>query len=396
MFNGGVETQEYFSIQMAKTFEKEGYEVYWFDLVVSDYSASRLREFYEAAVKEQAKVVAFTFNFHGIAGEDGLYEDSYEGGSFWNETGIPVYNMVVDHPLYYHKYMHLLPARYMQIAIDYNHIRYMNRYFSGVRCEFIPLGGTEVNADGIIMPDKRYIPISERPIEVIFTGNYTPIKNFDKYIAGFDEVSQEFYRQLVKETIARPDELIEDIFEEMLREDEPTDDELRAFMPNIMFADLSARFYYRAKVIASLADAGVKIHTFGAGWDMLECKHPENIIPAGSVFSQECLDMISQSKISINVMPWFKDGAHDRVFNTMLNGAVCVTDTSEYLLEQFKDGRDVLFYSLKNIDSMCQRVKELLTDDCAMQAVADAGYGACVGKHTWAERTYDLLRIIES
>ena len=49
-------------------------------------------------------------------------------------------------------------------------------------------------------------------------------------------------------------------------------------MPNAMFADLSVRFYYRAKVIATLADAGVKIHTFGAGWDMLECKHPENII----------------------------------------------------------------------------------------------------------------------
>lgn len=394
MFKGGVETQEYFSIQMAETFEKAGYEVYWFDLVVGEYSAKLLKDFYSAVIADDNEIIIFTFNFHGIAGEPGLYDDNYSSGSFWSDTGIPVYNMVVDHPLYYHKYMHLLPKNYVQISIDKNHIRYMNRFFPQVRCEFIPLGGTEVNRDGVISQDIRYIPISQRPIDVIFTGNYTPIKNFEKYIAGLDENSQNFYRELVNQAVSRPDELIEDIFEEMLNADEPTDDELRAVMPNVMFADLSARFYYRAKVIAALVDAGIKVHTFGAGWDRLDCNHPENIIPAGSVDSQECLDMISQAKISINVMPWFKDGAHDRIFNTMLNGAVCVTDTSKYLLEQFKDGEQVLFYDLSDIDSMCQRVKELLSDCDAMQTIADAGYKACIGKHTWAERTLALLDII--
>lgn len=395
MFKGGVETQEYFSMQMADTFSRAGYEVYWFNLVIGEYSAELLKSFYADVIAEGAKVITFTFNFHGIAGEPGLYDEGYEGGSFWNETGIPVYNMVVDHPLYYHKYMHLLPKNYLQISIDKNHTVYMNRFFPQVHCEFIPLGGTEVNKDGCIMQDIRYIPMAERPIDVIFTGNYAPIKNFDKYIAGFDENSQCFYHQLVDEAIARHDELIEDIFEEMLNADEPTEDELRAVMPNAMFADLSARFYYRAKVIATLADAGIKVHTFGAGWDKLECKHPENIITAGSVDSQECLDMISQAKISINVMPWFKDGAHDRIFNTMLNGAVCVTDTSKYLLEQFKDGEDVLFYELSDIEYMCERVKRLLMNNKAMQAIADAGYEACIGRHTWAERTQELLKIIE-
>ncbi len=395
MFKGGVETQEYFSIQMEKTFVKEGYEVYWYDLAVGAYATQELKLFYDEALKLNKKIVMFTFNFHGIAGEVGLYEEEYRGGSFWNEAGIPVYNMVVDHPLYYHKYMHLRPDNYTQISIDRNHISYMNRFFPRVNCEFIPLGGTELNEGGKIMSGIRYIPISERPIEVIFTGNYTPIKNFDKYIAGIDENSRRFYYELVNQAILRPNELIEDIFEEMLNSDNPTDDELREVMPNAMFADLSARFYYRAKVIAALADSGIKVHTFGAGWDKLECKHPENIISAGSVDSLECLDKISQAKISVNVMPWFKDGAHDRVFNTMLNGAVCVTDTSKYLLEQFKDGEDVLFYSLSDIDSMCWRIKDVLADDDRLQTIADAGYASCEGKHTWAERTLTLLNRID-
>ncbi len=394
MFKGGVETQEYFSIQMEKTFEEAGYEVFWYDLVVGHRSKEVIKSFYDDVSKYNAKIIMFTFNFHGIAGEDGLYGEEYSTGSFWNDTLIPVYNMVVDHPLYYHKYMKFLPEKYMQISIDKNHTRYMNRYFPDVRCEYIPLGGTELNCDGRIMPDVKYVPIADRPIDVIFTGNYTPIKKFDKYIADFDEHSKAFYYELVRQSINRPDELIEDLFEELLKEDEPTDDALRGVMPNAMFADLSVRFYYRAKVIAALADAGIKVHTFGAGWDLLECKHPENIIPAGSVDSQECLDMISQAKISVNVMPWFKDGAHDRIFNTMLNGAVCVTDTSKYLLEQFEDGKDVLFYSLKDIDSMCARVSELLKDNDALQAMADAGYNSCKGKHSWAERTRELLELI--
>ena len=103
LFKGGVETQEYFSIEMSKTFQKHGYEIYWFDLVLSGLSAKQLCDFYKADKSKKFK--AFTFNFNGIAGEDGLYDESFEGGSFWNETKIPVYNMVVDHPLYYHKYL---------------------------------------------------------------------------------------------------------------------------------------------------------------------------------------------------------------------------------------------------------------------------------------------------
>lgn len=46
-------------------------------------------------------------------------------------------------------------------------------------------------------------------------------------------------------------------------------------------------------------------------------------------------------------MPWFKQGAHDRVFNSMLNGAVCVTDTSGYLKDNFIDGENIIFIILK-------------------------------------------------
>lgn len=397
MFKGGVETQEYFSMQMAERFEELGYEVYWYDLIVSGQSARLLRCFYEEvrAVNSDAKIIIFTFNFNGIAGEDGLYGAEYHSGSFWNDTGLPVYNMVVDHPLYYHKYMHLLPSNYYQISIDRDHVAYMREYFPDVRLwgqdGFLPLGGTELNKNGRIMPDMRYIPMEKRPIDIIFTGNYTPPERFEKYLAHMEPEYREIYHMLAEDAINNTDTLITDLLKMRIADENPTKDELKAIMPNMMYVDLSVRFYYRAKVIAALADSGLKVHTFGAGWNLINCRHPENIITAGSVDSLECLDMISQSKLSINVMPWFKNGAHDRIFNSMLNGAVSVSDTSRYLLEEFKDGENIVFYTLNSIESMAERIAELLKDPDTMQHIADRAYEKCIVSHTWAKRVDKLF-----
>ncbi len=187
--------------------------------------------------------------------------------------------------------------------------------------------------------------------------------------------------------------IVEDAAEEELKNQgiQFTDDELKQIMPNLMFVDLSVRFYFRAEVIARLADSGIKVHTFGAGWDMLECRHPENIITAGNVSSQECLDMISRSKISVNVMPWFKQGAHDRVFNSMLNGAVCVTDTSGYLKDNFIDGENIIFYNLENIDAAADKIKRLLTNHDELERIAENAYKICAENHKWEMRTNKVI-----
>ena len=58
MAKGRVETLEFFSYQMAKTFEKKGYSVCYFDLQNEIESAQKLRKFIRQ--KETAFV---TFNF---------------------------------------------------------------------------------------------------------------------------------------------------------------------------------------------------------------------------------------------------------------------------------------------------------------------------------------------
>lgn len=127
----------------------------------------------------------------------------------------------------------------------------------------------------------------------------------------------------------------------------------------------------------------------------MECRHPENLRIMNSLNSEGCLKKLCQTKLSLNVMPWFKNGAHDRIFNTMLNGSVCLTDSSIYLDEILHDGKDCRLYSLKEMEWLPEIAKELLADPDRMQAVADGGYELAKAGHTWAHRAKELHNLVE-
>ena len=79
----------------------------------------------------------------------------------------------------------------------------------------------------------------------------------------------------------------------------------------------------------------------------------------------------------------------------MLNGSVCLTDSSIYLDEILHDGKDCCLYSLKEMERLPEIAKELLADPDRMQAVADGGYELAKAGHTWAHRAKDLHKLVE-
>lgn len=426
MFKGGVETLEFFSEQIADYLNKQGYEIFWYNLFLSESSFDELFQYYNCYKADD--FVALTFNFEGIEGEAGLYQSSdrviscannmLEGYfdkmklqsviscNFWDYAKIRVVNIVVDHPLYYHKYLNMLPSEYIQINIDRLHVAYMNRFYPEVKTYFIPSAGTEVNKDRKAYSSGVYIPVKDRPIDIIFTGNYTPKHILRERIDNLEQDYIDFYENILSDLIAHPDMTIDEVAQKHLRGEfgDLMDEQLKDCMPGMMYVDLNARFHYRELAIRALVDSGLKVHTYGEGYNYIRCEHTENIIQHGSVNSQQCLDKISQAKISLNVMPWFKDGAHDRVFNSCLNGAVSLTDSSIYMNEIFTDGMDILFYDLNMlrdyeisgynqhiVKPLTDRVRMLLSDDVALQNIADRAYDLCQYGHSWSDVAMALI-----
>ena len=396
MFDGDIETQQYFTYQMREEFERLGHAVYTFNLSRTGESLTGLMRFVE-----RGNTVLVSFNFHGMTPGDIFLQD---GEWFWDAMECDCYNIVVDHPFYYHRFLETAPKRYVHISIDRKHDAYMQKYFPEIlRIPFLPLAGTEYRREECQPPEETecckggYLPVKERKTDIVFTGNYSPLYKFDRYIKRLGDEYEAFYRGMLAELIAHPGRTLEDVAEEHIRREIPevTKEELEETMGNLIFLDLYVRSYVRGKAVQVLVDAGLKVEVYGDGWDELPCAHPENIINGRSVNSEVCLQKISDAKISLNVMPWFKDGAHDRVFNTLLNGALLVSDDSIYLREILKDGENCILYTMENIEQMPERVKKLLADEEKMQQIVDRGYAMAKAAHTWAHRADFLSELIE-
>ena len=134
------------------------------------------------------------------------------------------------------------------------------------------------------------------------------------------------------------------------------------------------------------------MHVFGANWEKLDCENQDYIIKNGSeVDSVTCAEAIADAKISLNIMPWFKDGAHDRVFTAMLQHTLSLTDDSRYLKENFTDKKDLVYYSLEKREELPELVNELLQKPDACMEIAERGYGKAVREHTWRQRANEII-----
>lgn len=384
MIKGAVETLEFFSIQLAKTFEKKGIEVWFWDMK----SPLGSREIFES-FQHYENTIFLTFNFIGLSGESQFHSET--ATSLWEKYGIDSYCIMVDHPMYYYRQLISGIKNLNLICIDRDHQKFIEQYYPDYgRAHFLPLAGTELS-------DEK-IPYSERDIDVIFTGNYVPIKNLMPHIEPMEEDNKEFYFDIIHELIENPDIPIEQELIGRLTKEFPqiTREETLACLHSMIFIDLYVRSYFRREIICSLAEKGIKVFTVGKDWEKSGCKCLENISMTGQGDSLACLKYMCRAKISVNIMPWFKDGAHDRIFNAMLQGCVTVTDSSRYLDEIIHDGQDFVKFTLEQREAISQKVQNLLDHPDTAAAIAKKGYLLTSQHHTWEQRANTLLNNIFS
>lgn len=135
-----------------------------------------------------------------------------------------------------------------------------------------------------------------------------------------------------------------------------------------------------------LVESGIHVTAYGVGWDQCEWSDNPYLTYGGKVLAPQILPLMNDSKIVLNTMTWFKAGAHDRIFNGMLAGAAVVTDDSTYLRRTFTDGKELVMFSLKELQTLPERVFDLFGHISHMQEMADCGYRAAKEGHTWKNR----------
>jgi spore maturation protein CgeB len=78
----------------------------------------------------------------------------------------------------------------------------------------------------------------------------------------------------------------------------------------------------------------------------------------------------------------------------MLNGALCLSDDSIWLRESLTDQKEIVYYSLTDLDQIPSIADRLLSNPDQMKEITRNGYRKASAYHTWACRAEVLEEMI--
>jgi len=382
LFYSGIESFNYFTDELDNELRKRGCETYIWDL----NNGFNSNHSYDGMLQFCGKGVDAVICFDRLGVNEQVYKE------FWNMLGCCVVNILMDPPFRFHPLMEDPPHKYIQFCPDMEHVEYTKKYFPKVnKVMFLPHAGT--------IPEKTPIPYSERKYDILFSGTYYKPEGYigqirslvghSKLIEIFMDTAQDLFEnsqktieQALKDTLNEHNMSLDtNYFKSMMRLAEPL--------------DWMVRMHYRELVIKELLDAGFDLFVIGRGWSDFPVKAGQRLnILSDRVPFKKTFDYMENAKINLNVMPGFKAGTHDRVFNSLLLKSVCLTDTSRWLTDNFTDGEDIAFYSLSELEKLPEKVSCLLEDEEKAIKIAENGYKKVSDNFVWKNNVDVILREI--
>ena len=371
-FNGPLDALRYFIDKWAECAEERGIEY-----IIADYNdpgsyaLSRLNSFLEGNVP----VFMFTMNQVGI----GLIEGSE---NYWKKHNITVFDFVQDHPRNYDDILLDPPCDIKVLALDKNNIDFIHRFYSGIKdVFFMPNGGTRVG---------EFIPIKDRTIDVLYMGGCQQVTDYFPPINGLPDQGNPFYSDVLSMMVENPGLTTESAIEKWFNDNDirVSDDVLLTLnLQAAPYIENHIRRHFKLAGMHALDRAGIHVEIYGGdSWIDKDDPFSDNIHINPRISSDELNSMICNAKISLCFIPWYKRGCSEKNFDSMLNGALCVSDKSEYLEEHYRDGENIIFFDLGNPEQMASDIKWLLGHPDKAESIARKGMETALKYDTWKER----------
>ncbi len=413
IFKGIIDSLDAFAKELGAGFEKEGCDVLLVDVNNLHYFQDDLFNRIDDYAACEDTIVIF---FNSI----GMLMDGIDGGNYWNRSGVICFDILADPPFFYHSAIESDIENVTFICVDEEQSDYINRYYGKesdyykrngrVRMSlYMPLAGVvsdtymerdlqnNRNKDDVdrgISYDFDITAIeafNNRKYDVIFTGSIRDYEDIDTQIYNLDDSLQDMWDIVLGYICEDTSLTIERAIRKCMSDYSLRlmDEHVHQIILLFKKMDSVIRAMHRQRVITAIADGGIKIDVFGDGWDFLKNKliHPENLCIHECVSYEESVNIAAQAKISVNVMPWFKTGFHDRIATAMLNGCVSVTDSSSYIDDNYTDGENIVIYKLDNLSELAGNIRTLLENkNNITYRLAMAGKKKAVQADTWHER----------
>ena len=332
---------------------------------------------------------ALGFNVHGM---HRLQLDN--GENAFDHYGVPFFNWIVDPPMDHFEGMFSTCKDYHVICIDKNHKGLIERFFPDVKtAHFLPLGGLDTHKDTVDLDRRSY--------DISFCAGFmkeTPKEMLER-IKSFSEPMHSLTLYMIDAMMSDRSLDTEDAFYRVMDAMgydimNMQADELRSYYRMAHGAHLFMRYYVRYETVKTLVQSPLRLHLFGDGWREylgMENRYSRTEFHP-SVSFKETSEVFSDSKIVLNVLPWFKNGTHDRIGSGMLHRAAVLTDSNKYI-ESMPE--DILYsFDLDKVAELPRRITDILADSDKLQQTADRGCQYAREHLSWKAVTSGLLKII--
>ena len=343
------------------------------------YSTELIRNFVN-----NEPAIMFTMNQTGI----GLMEGNE---NFWKKNSIPVYDFVQDHPRNYDDLLLDPMCDISVFSLDYNNISFIDRFYSKIKIKhFIPNGGTRVNG---------FKPFNSRSMDVFYMGGCQVETDYFPPINGLQDQGVSFYTDTIDMMIAQPDLTTEQAIDKYF-----TDRGYGISENSILKLNLSAapyienyvRRYFKLLGMHALDAAGIRVDIYGGdSWIDKNMPYSERITIHPRVSSMELNSLICNARISLCYTPWYKNGCSEKQFDSMLNGALCLSDKNDYLNINYHDGENIVYFDLSNPSQLAEDASWLLNHSDAAEKIAFEGYETALKYDTWEARFDSMISYIQ-
>lgn len=354
----------------------------------------------------------------------------YNNGYILNNFDIPVWHYILDHPLYHYKALKVQLNNYNVICLDTFHAKLIRESFPHIReVKVIPLSADEYSISNISkkycqdnMADTNsdssyntlsYHKCSKRAVKLLFTSTYTdPVKVALLYnksglnIQNNNINDKDINDNSTKNTLIKDidnDYLLNALLNNPSFTQEKAVQYLRSlnildnssstiqYLHNNFLIDVYLQCIIREEIISTIIKNRIQITIYGHGWDAFADKC-DILIPEYTkyldirkeVTYNRLPAIYSNARLSLNQMPWFKGGMHDRIPLALMNGCLSLTDASTYLTDVLNIGENegVYTYSLENIEAVPDIIMDILNntadDNCVPEIINSLSDKDCV------------------
>jgi hypothetical protein len=363
------------SEEIGLAFEKLDFQVKIIDFLEKDW-ISKL----ETTIKEGN--VSFFFGMNGWGADIKSGEMS-----IYDVINIPLFSFFVDHPLYHIDRLKLTIKNLVVSFVDKSHLDDINYFVNNVATKvFIPHGTDQTN--------EICKPIFEREIDILFTGSGV---NPDHVINGWAHLPSGLRKVMIdtsEKLLDGSSKNLQTIFFETLKQKDMKIDPIYSNSVGKLLYEIDryTRFYRRRKLIEGLLDCPISI--YGSGWDFLADKKNSQVKVHSSVDATTMKELLKETKIALNIFPNFPNGTHERIFDSMMMGATCLTDENNYVSKWYTHNNDIIYYK-HNDPLLSEKIKGYLENEELLQNIANNGFEQTNQNHAWINRASKIVETID-